>query len=287
MSKIREKYWILRGRKTIGKIIRGCVVCKRYTSNKPTVPTPPLPLDRIRRTAPFDVMGFDLAGPLYLKHKEKAWIVIFTCAIYRCIHLELTHSLSADAFLLSFYRFVSRRRRPLIIYSDNRTNFTATARLFAKLDWQRIVKDSRLQSIQWKFNPPSAAWWGGWWERLIGLVKSLLRRMLGHSKLTYVEMETCLCEVEAVINSRPLTYVSEDQQDLIPLTPAKFLGETAEMVGCPEEAALRAPAFRQKYRKLIKLREELRTRFKKKYQALMLQRGSEKSIEPSRSERWY
>lgn len=100
--------------------------------------------------------------------------------------------------------------------------------------------------------------------------------MLEHSKLTYIQLETCLCEVEAVINHRPLTYVTEDQNDLVPLTPAKFLGEAAEISGCPEEGALDASTFRQRYKKLVKLREELRTRFKKEYFALRVQKGSEK-----------
>lgn len=89
-------------------------------------------------------------------------------------------------------------------------------------------------------------------------------------------LETCLRKVEAVINQRPLTYVTEDQYDLIPLTPAKFLGEATETSGCPEETALNAPAFRQTDKKLVQLREELRTRFKREYLSLLAQRGSEK-----------
>lgn len=104
--------------------------------------------------------------------------------------------------------------------------------------------------------------------------------MLGRSKLSYIQLATCLCEVEAVINSRPLTFVTEDQGDLIhthtPLTPAKILGEAAEIVGCPEEAALNIATLRRRYKELTQLREELRSRFRKEYLSLLVQRGSGK-----------
>ncbi|GFX10149.1 integrase catalytic domain-containing protein [Trichonephila clavipes] len=70
---------------------------------------------------------------------------------------------------------------------------------------------------------PTAAWWGGWWERLVRVIKELLKRTLGKAILTYEELLTILCDCEVVVNSRPLTYVSEDSNDLIPLTPSLFL----------------------------------------------------------------
>lgn len=82
----------------------------------------------------------------------------------------------------------------------------------------------------WKFNPPSALWWGGWWERLIGMVKDLLKRMLGPACLDAEEFYTVLCDCESVINSRPLTYLSDDRSELVPLTPAMFMRELTETV---------------------------------------------------------
>ncbi|GFV22603.1 integrase catalytic domain-containing protein [Trichonephila clavipes] len=56
-------------------------------------------------------------------------------------------------------------------------------------------------------------------------VKELLRRTLGKAIFKYEELLTILCECEKVVNSRPLTYLSEDMQDLTPITPARFLFE--------------------------------------------------------------
>lgn len=55
------------------------------------------------------------------------------------------------------------------------------------------------------------------------MIKNLLLRVLGKRSLYYEEVETVLCDVEAVVNSRPLTYISEDPEDFSPLAPANFL----------------------------------------------------------------
>jgi len=130
-----------------------------------------------------------------------------------------------------------------------------TDRAFGQLDWEKIIKNSAIERIDWRFNPPTAAWWGGWWERLIRLLKQMLKKTLGRASLTYEELETVLCDCEAVINSRPLTFVSEDVADLAPLTPNMFLMELRE-VGLPDCDAVDAARLtrRAKYRQEIKER---------------------------------
>ncbi|GBN36586.1 CWF19-like protein 1 [Araneus ventricosus] len=88
--------------------------------------------------------------------------------------------------------------------------------LLQKLDWSVIERETSVQSIKWKFIPPTAPWWGGSWERMVQMIKKLLRRVLGKACLYYEELASILCDCETVINSRPLTYLSEDPNDLIP-----------------------------------------------------------------------
>ena len=67
-----------------------------------------------------------------------------------------------------------------------------------------------------------ATWWGGIFERMIKSTKRCLRKIVGQAKLSYDELITALTEIEAVVNSRPLTYLSpEDLEE--PLTPSHFL----------------------------------------------------------------
>lgn len=91
------------------------------------------------------------------------------------------------------------------------------------INWEKISSDASILRIQWKFNPPTAAWWGGWWERIVQMIKRLLRRVLGKASLVYEEMLTILCDVEAVLNAKPFTYISEDSKDLFPLSPSMFI----------------------------------------------------------------
>ncbi|GFY08404.1 integrase catalytic domain-containing protein [Trichonephila clavipes] len=138
----------------------------------------------------FEIMGIDLAGPLFLKSGGKVWIALFTCATFHAIHLELVNSLTADSFLLSLRRFVAIRGRPFTIYSDNGTNFRCASNDLSKLDWYKITRETMTYKILWKFIPPFAAWWGGLWERLVRTVKELLRRTLSKCTLTYEELNT-------------------------------------------------------------------------------------------------
>ncbi|GFT76562.1 integrase_H2C2 domain-containing protein [Trichonephila clavipes] len=183
------------------------------------VPFAPLPRDRGTQTKIFEVTGADYAGPLYLKSKAKAWIVLFTCAVYRAMHFELVQSLTTDTFIQALRRFIARRGRISVLYSDNGTTNNA----LRTLDWDKIVVYSTVQKITWKFIPLTAAWWGGWWERIVRMLKELLRRVLGKSIVNYEELLTIVCDCESIINARPLTYIHEDPNELLPLSPAMFI----------------------------------------------------------------
>ncbi|GFT35519.1 integrase catalytic domain-containing protein [Trichonephila clavipes] len=178
MSNLRESYWIIKSRKTIRQVVRSCITCKRFSARPLETVSIPLPEDRVRDAAIFEVCGVDLCGPLFLKENKKCWIVLFTCAIYRAVHLELITSLSTDSFILAFRRFIARRGRPTTIYSDNGKNFVGTFNALNSIDWDKIQDFALKIKIQWKFSPPSAPWWGGFWERLVGMLKNVLRKFL-------------------------------------------------------------------------------------------------------------
>ncbi|XP_042902599.2 uncharacterized protein [Parasteatoda tepidariorum] len=185
LTNIRQQFWILRGRKTVQREIAKCVRCRRHAAKGvESIPTS-LPEDGTRDTLVFEVIGIDLAGPLYMKTGEKLWILLFTCAVYCAIHLELLKNVSTNCFLLDLRRFIARDGWPRIIYSDNGSNFLGASILIKSLNWDQIIRDTSIYRIQWKFNPPAAPWWGGWWERIAQMVKSLLKKVLGKACLVY------------------------------------------------------------------------------------------------------
>ena len=219
ITTLQNKFWIIRAKVTAKTIIRDCVPCQRQDSRPCNEVAAPLPSDRVRKGPPFSVVGIDYAGPLYCKEfpSKKLYILLFVCGITRAIHIELTESLLTFEFLLCFRRFAARRGVPQMVYSDNARTFTSAAK--------NLDEHFGIHTPAWKFIPPRAPFWGGWWERLVRSVKSALRKSLGTHSLTRRELETVLCEVEQSVNSRPLTPASEDPKEPGPLTPAHFLHE--------------------------------------------------------------
>lgn len=164
-----------------------------------------LPVARVTNGEIFDTTGVDLFGHLMLKNGTKVWVVIYTCAVYRAIHLDIITSISTLVFVKSLKRFVFQYGRPKTMMSDNGTNFHGTANLFEKIDKDKLKQECDVNKIQWNFIPPASPWWGGFWERLIRSVKEPMRKMLGNSVVTREQLQEILMEIEIVINERPLT----------------------------------------------------------------------------------
>ena len=145
----------------------------------------------------------------------------------RAVHIEVANSLDTDSCLNALRRFICRRGQVKRIRSDNGTNFVGAQRelkeALAKMNQQRIQGALLQKGIQWSFNPPGASHHGGVWERLIKSVRQVLHAVLKQQTLDDEGLRTLLCEVEAILNSRPITTVSNDPQDLEPLTPNHIL----------------------------------------------------------------
>lgn len=129
------------------------------------------------------------------------------------------------------------RGTPNLIISDNAQHFKLANSVLDKI-WKGYETDTELHSyikttnIAWKFNIPMAPWMGGFYERLIGSVKRSLKKTIGQTLLTLIELQTLIKEIEAILNSRPLTYISNQTDDTI-LTPSNFLGSGAEKLCFP------------------------------------------------------
>ena len=173
------------------------------------------------------VTGVDFTGALYVvsNHQEtKAYICLFTCAATRGIHLEVVTDLSTETFLLAFRRFTSRKSLPKILVSDNALTFSCAAAELKELMESIPLKEALAkQGVSWHFIPKRAPWYGGLWERLIGLTKTSLKKVLGRRFITLTTLETLVVEIEAILNDRPLTHVPSEINDLEPLTPAHLL----------------------------------------------------------------
>lgn len=230
LSQLRERFWILKGRPLVKKILKQCVICKKLWGKPSSQPFGPLPLERLTLSRPFDNVGVDFAGPLYcFDHSNgemsKTYFMIFTCAAIRSVHLELVTNMTTESCLMALRRFIARRGVPSVIFSDNARTFRRAAlelegTAFEEQQFQSFLSTHR---IRWKFIVERAPWWGGFWERLIRSIKNVLKVVVGRAKLTFEQLRTILAEAEAMVNARPLTYLSSEPINTTALTPAHFL----------------------------------------------------------------
>ncbi len=213
LDSLRQSFWIIKGRTAVKKVLRKCVICRRYEGRSyKTQPMAELPEFRVSEEAPFSYTGVDYAGPLILNDQQKAYVCLFTCASTRAVHLELTPDLTVKSFLEAFRRFSSRRGLPCKLISDNAKTFKR-----GSTDIGKIVTAPRTQNfltnhqVSWEFIIEKAPWWGGFWERMVQLLKRSLKKAIGRSSLNFEELRTLVVEIESTINNRPITYVYDDQ----------------------------------------------------------------------------
>ena len=201
---------------------------------------PPWPKERVSRSDPFQFVGLDYLGPVNVKCEsqlKKTWICLFTCLSIRSIHLEWVLNLSASQFLNCLRRFVSRRGKPDVIFSDNAPQFKLVCTVVDR-EWRKVLKDKEVmnyvsaEGIKWKYTIALAPWQGGCYERLVGLVKRCMRKSIGRKYLSLEQLTTLLTEIEESLNSRPLTYVYEDLDSGFTLTPGHFLATNRKLGLC-------------------------------------------------------
>lgn len=227
---VREQYWIPKGRQQIKNENRKCLVCRVMDGRKMKLPGPPaLPKERVIHTEPFHTVGVDYTGSITISNPtnngfDKYYVCLFTCATTRAVHLELAKDLTAQTFINLLRRFIARRSSPTVIISDNASNFKGAEKFLQNLRKDPLVK-AHLEKhlIEWRFIPPRAPWMGGFYERLIGVVKSCIRKVLFKRKISEDELRTILTEVEMRVNNRPLTYIDDDVNHPQPLTPAHLI----------------------------------------------------------------
>ena len=139
MAAIREEYWVPKLRSLVKVVRRKCNGCMRFRATAFTRPAPgKLPQDRTTTGGvAFEVVGTDFAGPIRYKRTQKkegkAYLTIFACSLSRAVHLELIRNMETDTFILCFKRYIARRGRPRVIYSDNGGTFVKTAKWITNL----------------------------------------------------------------------------------------------------------------------------------------------------------
>ncbi|XP_075157897.1 uncharacterized protein LOC142231164 [Haematobia irritans] len=231
---IRVQFWIPKVKNLIKSTINKCKPCILYKRRCQSQLMAALPPERADFSRPFSHTGLDFAGPFDIKNYAgrgciitKGYVCVFVCFATKAIHLEATSDLSTSSFLAAFDRFISRRGCPLHIHSDNGTTFVGASKILAREFIQSsknaVTSGFAHQNISWHFIPPGAPHMGGLWEAGVKSFKLHFRKVAGNSKYTFEEFQTLLSRIEACLNSRPLSPMSQEPSDFNALTPGHFL----------------------------------------------------------------
>ncbi|UYV73026.1 hypothetical protein LAZ67_10001589 [Cordylochernes scorpioides] len=130
----------------------------------------------------------------------------------------------------------------------------------------KILQEACNISMKREDNRPLKPWWNKDLANLSNVVFSLRRldRPWLHSGRPCNELSTVMCDAESLMNTRPLTYLTEESEDLAPLTPSLFLHEVRE-VGVPDLDLIDNQTLSRKYQYIKRVREDLRERFRIEY----------------------
>ena len=155
LNLVRQNFWIRTGRQRFKKVLKKCFICN-YIQKHPLNPTEvaALPSFRVSCEHAFENVGVDFVGPLYYKvsnnEMKKCYILLFTCAVSRATHLELTTDVGTDSVILALWRFIRRRGKPNHIIRDNFKSFKAST----------LKRFLAHQGIKWSFILERSPWWG-------------------------------------------------------------------------------------------------------------------------------
>ena len=241
LNAARAKYWVTTARHLARRTVETCRRC-RLEGQKPCRPIMadlhPTRLGRGEDLHAFKDVGVDMAGPFITRRPArtrshgsdlKRYLLIITCCTTRAVCLELMMSADTESCLMALERFVAVYGRPERINSDSGTNLLGSREAVRRQwQWWNAVKTAAFASypsIQWQNNPPYSPNWGGHYERLIGVAKKALGKVMdGHRGLLRdEELATMFKKVQSLLNDRPLTAVVQDDDTLLSLTPNCFL----------------------------------------------------------------
>ena len=278
LSHVRTRFWFTKGKQTVIPVTRNCVKCRRHNQFLLQQKMSDLPDFRTSVSKAFEHVGFDIAGPTYIRMTDekgkpmkdteiKCYILVFRCFASHAVHFELLiGSYDTHSVLMALRRFMARRGMVKTFYCDGAPQFQSADKEIREL-MQKIVQDEVFQNtlvrknIKFEVNIPFAQHRLGGVERINNTMKKALRKQLGKSKLTETEMLTVLVEIESMMNQKPLTFVYNHANEPEVITPAHL------MIGSPLQSL---PAIYDAREKLPSTSNDLASRWR--YRQLLLKR---------------
>ncbi|XGW33970.1 hypothetical protein V3C99_018035 [Haemonchus contortus] len=230
---LRQSVWIPKGRAAVKRILyNNCFGCKRNLAEPYSLPSfSSHPQRRVNPPQyPFENVGMDCFGPLQYRTKDnstdKYWMLLLTCLNSRAIYVDLVLDMTAPTVLHSLRRFIATFGCPTWNICDNAQSFKTIEQCYASLPDpptdEDIIKFCAVKRIEMKFIPSLSPWQGGIYEKMVDIFKRSFKNAITNRLLDIEDIWTIAKEVEANVNTRPLTYYADDKSSF-PLRPIDFL----------------------------------------------------------------
>ncbi|KAK0415379.1 hypothetical protein QR680_011915 [Steinernema hermaphroditum] len=240
IATVRQTFWIPAIRRIVRSQMSKCWECKRFNNAPLQYPDmPDLPSRRVKSAEPFEHCGLDYFGPLKYRNLEdvtvrKSYGCIITCTVTRMVHLELVADATAKSFINALRNFMARRRVPRTITCDNAPTFALGEQVIAAAfrdleDTSEFVSFTADQEIRWLRITAYSPWKGAFYERLIQDIKRCLYKCMKRRIWPFEDLRTTLTQIEAIMNSRPLTYLDSEPGEWAILRPIDFVHRRARL----------------------------------------------------------
>ena len=242
-------------RKLVKKLRFKCAGGKRFHARAFNSPPPGiLPKDRTGGSRPFEVIGVDYAGPIRYRCgkaiEKKAYVLLFACSLTRAVYIEVVTDMTVEQFIPCLKGLIARRGRPSNIYSYNAKTFISGAE---KL--KAMLKSERFNDYPL---------WGGQFERIIGLVKQSLYKVIRKANLKLPELKEVMFDVQTILNNRPLCYVEDDIQ-MPELTPNVMMLGSNNVLLQEDIEAIKDGDLRKRAKYLERCKENIWKRWSNEY----------------------
>lgn len=229
LLKVRERSWVIKGRRIAQKVTGNCMVYKKARARRCQQVMGELPPERTRPAAPFEFTTVDLFGPYQVKDDVrkrvtvKVWGIVLCCMASRAVHTELANTMSTESFLMAYQRFIAIQGHPRKIWSDPGTNFVGAKPVLEELyqfldglDRSAVGETSARNGTdwQWKIQPADSPHRNGSAEAAV-VVKKVFQSLGRESGLSYSELQTTLQIAANLANERPIDARVQSQEEIV------------------------------------------------------------------------
>lgn len=237
VTNLLQRFFIANAMWEVKKTVRKlCYRCKRWNAKPDEPMMGDLPSYRLASyLPPFSYAITDICGPFPVRVKrstEKRWLFVYSCLTTRAIHIEIINGLDSESCLMALQNTINLRGAPKRIISDNGTNFVGGSKILNAMqnEWNKKLYEKGVitQNIEWEFSMAKASSMNGSVERMIGLIKSVFKKMQDtlNSKIITPNdfvFRCLICEIIGMLNNRPLTMIPIEGNENSFLTPNHFL----------------------------------------------------------------